>query len=434
MPISNEPIYKRLMDEYDVSYDENGVNGQRLALRLNEIAKIGLTEQNGSNRPGFSQEERQVKQLVAKWMEEAGLEVHQDGAGNVIGRLEGTDLTLPTIMSGSHVDSVPNGGHFDGPLGVLAALEVVEAWRETGYRPRKSYEVVIFSDEEGARFNGGLLGSQAMVGDYEMDELQKLVSVDGLSFEEVLNKIDLSSDTYRQALRDFSDVELFVEVHIEQGKRLERAELPCGIVNGIAGPCWLEVTFTGKAGHAGNTPMNDRKDALVAASEFITSVNALPAKINDTAVATVGKIHISPNGVNVIPGEVTLYVDIRDIYEETRNQLVDLVIQEVENLSKSHQISISYKKTLEIPPVPIKKEIQLLLEEVLREQSIEPMRIPSGAGHDAMIIGQKTDIAMLFVKSIQGISHNPLEWTDLRDSVQAVQVLKRFIERLNERD
>lgn len=427
-----KPILQRLLDNYDEIYNQQGVNGERLAYRLNEIAKIGLTEHNGSNRPGYSPDELAAKKLISEWMKEAGLDVYQDGAGNIIGRLVGSDSTLPSIMSGSHVDSVPNGGHFDGTLGVLTALEIVEAWKATGYQPRKSYEVVIFSDEEGARFNGGLLGSQALVGDYEMDELKKLISVDNLSFEEVLNRVGLSTDSYQNSVRDFSDVELFLEVHIEQGKRLERAGLPCGIVSGIAGPCWLEVTFTGKAGHAGNTPMNNRNDALVAASEFITRVSKIPSMINDTAVATVGKMTIFPNAVNVIPGEVRLFADIRDIYEETRNKIVDQVIDEAENIAKIHQISLSYKKTIESPPVPIKEEKQLLLEEVLKEQGIKPMRIPSGAGHDAMIIGKKTDIAMIFVKSINGISHNPLEWSDLNDCVQTVHVLKRFIEKLNQ--
>jgi allantoate deiminase len=419
------------MDDYNITYDYNGISGERLANRLNELAKIGLTEKNGSNRPGFSKEESAAKKLVAEWMREAGLEVQQDGAGNVTGRLEGTDPNAPAIMSGSHVDSVPNGGHFDGPLGVLLALEVAEAWKATGYRPRKNYEVVIFTDEEGATFNGGLHGSEALVGNYNIEELKKLVSVDGHSFEEVLKKVDLSLESYQNAVRDFSEVELFVEVHIEQGKRLEIADLPCGIVSGIAGPCWLEFTFRGEAGHAGNTPMDNRNDALVAASAFVTKVAELPRKINDTCVATVGKMHISPNGVNVIPGEVKLYVDIRDIYENTRNRLVDQIIKEAENIAENHGISLYFEKKMETPPVTIKEGIQETFETVLKEQSIEPIRIPSGAGHDAMIIGKKTDIAMLFVKSIEGISHNPLEWSELNDCVQAAHVLKTFVEKRN---
>jgi allantoate deiminase len=428
---NNDPIFHRLIKGYDSTYDGNGISGERLAHRLNELAKIGLTAENGSNRPGFSKEESAAKNLVATWMEEAGLEVEQDGAGNVIGRLAGTDPDAPGIMSGSHVDSVPNGGHFDGPLGVLLALEVAEAWKATGYRPRKNYEVVIFTDEEGATFNGGLHGSQALTGSYYMEDLKKLVSVDGYSFEEVLKQAGLSLESYQQAKRDFSDVELFVEVHIEQGKRLEKAGLPCGIVSGIAGPYWLEFTFRGEAGHAGNTPMDDRNDALAAASTFVAKVAEMPRKINDTCVATVGKMHISPNGVNVIPGEVKLYVDIRDIYENTRNALVDQVIQEAENIAEYQGISLFYEKKMETPPVTIKEEIQGTFEDVLKAQSIKPMRIPSGAGHDAMIIGEKTDISMLFVKSIGGVSHNPLEWSDLNDCVQAAHVLKRFIEKRN---
>lgn len=425
------PIFQRLMNDYDAKYDGYGISGKRLAYRLDELAKIGLTEENGTNRPGFSKKELAAKKLVAKWMEEAGLDVYQDGAGNIIGKLEGTDPSLPTIMSGSHVDSVPNGGHFDGPLGVLLALEVADAWKATGYRPKKNYEIVIFSDEEGTTFNGGFYGSQALVGNYDIEDMKKLVSIDGLSFEEVLEDVGLSVASYQNALRDFSNVELFIEAHIEQGKRLEKANLPCGIVNGIAGPCWVEFTFTGEAGHAGNTPMDDRNDALVAASSFVTKVAELPRKINDTCVATIGKMQISPNGINVIPGEVKLYVDIRDIYEDSRNRLVDLIIQEAEYIAEKRHISLSVEKTMETPPVAIKEEFQETFATVLKEHSIEPMRIPSGAGHDAMMIGEKINVAMLFVKSVDGISHNPLEWSNLSDCVQAAQVLKAFIEKRN---
>lgn len=425
-------LYDKLTQDYEPEHSTDGISGERLAKRLDAISEIGLTEDNGSNRPGFSKEEKDAKELVAEWMREAGLTVSQDGAGNIFGRFEGKNDERPAILSGSHLDTVPNGGHFDGVLGVLAALEVAEAWRAIGYQPEKPYEVVVFTDEEGARFNGGFHGSEAVVGGDDIEKKLKLVDQNGMNFSDVLEDIGLGVDSYAAAERDPGEIEMFVEVHIEQGKRLEREGLPCGIVTGIAGPCWLELTFTGEAGHAGNTPMNGRKDALVAASAFIGGVHELPGSISDSAVATVGKLQVDPNGVNVIPGSVTLYVDIRDIYEETRDQLVTQVLDLAEKVAAEHQVNVEHIEKMRATPVPIKEEKQKLLEASFNETGIKPYRLPSGAGHDTMIIGEKWSVAMLFTQSKNGISHNPAEWSDLNDCVQTVHVLKHFLEKMQD--
>ena len=251
-----------------------------------------------------------------------------------------------------------------------------------------------------------------------------------MNFEQVLNEIDLTVESYQQAQRNFEDIEMFVELHIEQGKRLEKAKLPCGIVTGIAGPSWSEFTFYGEAGHAGNTPMDDRKDALVAASEFVLAVKKLAPEISDTAVATVGKQTINPNGVNVIPGKVTLYVDIRDIYKNTRDELVERSISKAEEIANNYGLRLEWKEIMKTPPVPIEASTQQLLEKAFNQHQIDILKMPSGAGHDAMILGEKVPIAMLFVQSKNGISHNPEEWSNLSDCVQGVQVLKTFIENL----
>ncbi|MFU0789149.1 M20 family metallo-hydrolase [Virgibacillus proomii] len=426
----NNWLFEQLMKTYDLKFEGDGISGQRIAKRLNALANIGKTAENGSNRSGYSEAEAHAQKLVASWMKQAGLNVREDGAGNIIGRLAGKEDTLPVIMSGSHVDSVPNGGHFDGTLGVIAALEVVEAWNTQGYQPIKPYEVVIFADEEGSRFNGGLNGSEAMVGNHVIERKKQLQDKDGLKFAEVLQMRGLSVESYQNAARDMKEIELFVELHIEQGKILEKENVPCGIVTGIAGPCWLEITFIGEAGHAGNTPMNDRKDALVAASELVWKVNQLPSQVSDSAVATIGKQIVEPNGVNVIPGKVTLYVDIRDIYEKTRDELMELVKQLAGDIAAKHGMAVNIMEKTKVKPVPINNNIQDLLETAMKKHRIRPLRLPSGAGHDAMIIGEKVPIAMLFVKSRKGISHNPEEWSDLTDCVQAIQVLKTSIENL----
>ncbi|HET7578323.1 MAG TPA: M20 family metallo-hydrolase [Bacillales bacterium] len=416
--------------DYDHSLSHSGISGDRLAFRLNALAQIGPTREQGSLRIGFSPEERQAKDLVKVWLQDAGLEVKEDGAGNVFGRLSGTEDTLSAILSGSHVDTVLNGGHFDGTLGVLSALEVVEAWKENGYRPKRPFELVIFSDEEGSRFNGGLIGSEAMVGDLDLEHQKQLKDIDGVPFEKVMEQNGLSLKSLSESKRDLREIEAFVEVHIEQGKRLEKAEAPVGIVTGIAGPCWIEVVFEGVAGHAGNTPMDDRHDALVAAGYFIADIERLPRSVSSSAVATVGKMHVSPNGVNVIPGKVELFVDVRDIYEDTRDELVGLIIDKAKEISEKCDVRVKYKNTLSVEPVVIQKKMQEKLARSVKKLGLPELYLPSGAGHDAMIIGHHLPVAMLFVQSKDGISHSPKEWSSLNDCVRGVHVLKDFLESL----
>ncbi|SEQ41581.1 M20 family metallo-hydrolase [Piscibacillus halophilus] len=423
-------FYDRLMDGYQNELTHSGVNGERLAKRLAELAKIGWTEEGGCERISFSQEELKAKELVMKWMEEEGLDVMMDGAGNVFGRLKGQE-DVPAVLSGSHVDSVPHGGHFDGPLGVLSALEVVSAWREEGYQPKRPFEVVIFSDEEGARFNGGLTGSQAFIGQIEADEERKRVDYEGRSYEEVLKEVGLTPESVASAKRDLDDVYAFIEVHIEQGKRLEKANLPTGVVTGIAGPTWLKVIFKGVAGHAGNTPMNDRQDALVAASDFIRQVKDFPPQVSDSGVATVGKLEVKPNGVNVIPGEVELTVDIRDIKNEWKEEIVRLVKTCAQTVAGKQEIAVELEELMSVDPVEIPQHMQQKASEAVKEVlGSEAYHLPSGAGHDAMIVGRYVPAAMLFIQSKDGISHNPKEWSSLNDCVQTVHVLKRFVEKV----
>ncbi|TVP90847.1 M20 family metallo-hydrolase [Alkalibacterium sp.] len=423
-------LENQLLSKYKKEETGDGISGERLAFRLGELSKIGLTDDNGSRRPGFSIEEKEAKNKVIAWMKEAGLSVRTDGAGNVFGRLDGKNPNKPVIMSGSHVDTVPNGGHFDGALGVLSSLEVAQAWKDTGYIPEKPFEVAVFTDEEGARFNGGLTGSEAMMGDSDMDALLQKRDFDNRLFEEVIKDVGLNVEGFSQAKRSHSEIESFVEVHIEQGKRLERENLPCGIVTGIAGPYWLKLTFKGKAGHAGNTPMNDRQDALVTAGQFIHFISHLPQKISESAVATVGNIEVKPNGTNVIPGEVIVYVDIRDIFKEDRQKLVDNIKQAAEELARPREIEVVYETVHDVLPVPVKEALQEKMAEAVRESGIKPYYLSSGAGHDAMIIGHHLPSALLFVRSREGISHNPEEWSDLNDCIKAVQILKKYIEKL----
>lgn len=419
-------MINKLLADYNAELNYDGIDGERLAERLDAISKIGVLPTGGVSRPGFSEEEKQAKALVACWMKAAGLTVETDAAGNVFGRLAGKDDSQ-SVASGSHVDTVPAGGNFDGVLGVLAALEVAEAWKETGYLPDKSYEVVIFSDEEGARFSSGVFGSRSYMGLVDDELIGSLRDSNGLSLEEVLEQYGSSLSDYKQVQK--RDWTFFAEAHIEQGKLLEKNNLPVGIVNGIAGQAWLEVEFKGLAGHAGNTPMNDRQDALVAAGRFVSELECLPKIVSNTAVATVGKLSVYPNGANVIPESVKMIVDIRDIHEKTRDTLLELVAERAYDIANNRGIDVTVSRTSSVKPVPIEDVYKQELHDILNDLNINSMELPSGAGHDSMNIGLELPVAMIFARSKDGISHNPKEWTSLYDCVMTVHVLKKFIEK-----
>ncbi|MBM7094460.1 Zn-dependent hydrolase [Bacillus sp. H-16] len=429
----SETFIDTLLKKYDHTLTKQGVNGERIAKRLGALSEIGLTPDSGSGRMGFSNEERAAKNLLIRWMKAADLEVREDGAGNVIGKLEGSDMKDRVVMAGSHLDSVPNGGHFDGPLGVLAALEVVEAWTESGYKPPKTYELVIFSDEEGSRFKSGLTGSTAMTGHTNQEKMRAVNDVFSTPFKEVLEQVGLKEEGFFHSSRDFSDVEAFFEVHIEQGKRLEKEGLPVGIVSGIAGPCWLQVSFKGKAGHAGNTPMDDRQDALAAAGDFVRQVYSAPAEVSTSAVATVGQLQVYPNGINVIPGEVVMTVDIRDIHKKTRDELANRIKELARQTGEKYNTEVSFDEKVRIPPVPVQESVLSIVEEAVASLDIRPVLLPSGAGHDAMMIGRCVPVGMIFVRSLDGVSHHPAEWSSLNDCVLSIHALKRTIELTMER-
>ena len=418
-----------LLTDYDHSWSKNGVSGERIAKRLGDLSKIGLTSQNGVSRVGFSPLEQQAKELVMQWMKDAGMTVTQDGAGNVVGRILGQNNEEESIASGSHVDSVPEGGHFDGPLGVIAALEVAESWKEQGITPNKPYEVYVFTDEEGTRFNGGLTGSRAITGALDMDSQVALTDTDGLTFEEVLTTTGKTLEGFSQAKRNKLGIERFIEVHIEQGKILEQENLAVGIVKGIAGPSWTEVVFEGKAGHAGNTPMNDRQDALTAASELILYIEEAPSLVSSTGVATVGKVQVEPNGANVIPGKVSLITDIRDIEEHSRDLIVSNVVKKAQEIAKSRNVNVTITEKMRTPPVPIGEEMTGILNNVFDDMNINKQYLVSGAGHDAMMLGAHIPVAMIFARSKDGVSHNPAEWTTLTDCTISAHVLKAAIEK-----
>ncbi len=400
---------------------------KRLHRRIMEISEIGRTDDEGSKRMGYSDLELEAKEKVTRWMKDIGMSVRTDGAGNVFGRYKGADDSR-VFMAGSHIDSVPNGGHFDGVAGVLSALEIAELWHEEDYTPHYSYEVVIFSDEEGSRFNSGLTGSRAFMGLIDETELDKYRDPDSRSADEVIEHIGSDRSAFLKADGPDYPIKMYGEIHIEQARQLEEKDLPVGIVSGIAGATRTNIIFRGEAGHAGSTPMHQRNDALVQASEFIRTLPDIPPSISKTAVATVGKLNVSPNGVNVIPGEVQLVVDARDINESRQGELLEAIKDHAGNIATQSDVTVEMDLTTRITPIPIKDEVIGKMEESFRRQDQIPVHLPSGAGHDAMSIGTKHPITMLFVRSIKGLSHNPEEFSHINDIRDAVLILKDFFE------
>lgn len=399
----------------------------RLHSRILELSEIGRTEDQGSKRMGYSDKELAAKEKIKGWMEAIGMRVRTDGAGNVFGRYKGHDDS-EVFMAGSHVDSVPNGGHFDGVTGVLSALEIAELWHAENYTPAYSYEVVIFSDEEGSRFNSGLTGSRAFMGLIGEEELDKYRDPDNKTIDDVLEQIGSDRTAFLKADGPDYNIKMYGEIHIEQARQLEEKALPVGIVSGIAGATRTNITFKGEAGHAGSTPMHQRKDALVQASEFIRTLPDIPPSISPTAVATVGKLKVIPNGVNVIPGEVQLVVDARDITEEHQAELIQAVQQHAEKTAGQSEVTVDVDLTTRITPIPIGEDVIGKMEDAFRRNNQIPVHLPSGAGHDAMSVGTKHPITMLFVRSIKGISHNPEEFSHISDIRDAVLILKDFFE------
>lgn len=418
-------IYERLMMGYSSENDQKGVSGKRVAERLSSLAQIGVDPRGGVFRPGFSEEEKAAKAKVSSWMKEASMEVIEDGAGNIIGKLKG-QYPGPAFASGSHVDTVPRGGNFDGTVGVVSGLEVAQAYADQGVKPLYDFHVIVFSEEEGSRFGSALIGSAAFTGQLAAEELSGLKDREGQSLTDALATYGTSPEALLNAKTD-EKYALYIENHIEQGEELSEAGLSVGVVQGIAGITHLEIEFNGKSDHAGATPMHRRFDPLVAAGYFVSEVSKLPRQCSQTAVATVGRLQVQPNGANVIANQVELTVDIRDIYDESLETLVEMIKEKALESAREYHVQVEVKTAFSIKATPISKDIQALCQDSAEEILGQTMLLPSGAGHDAMNVAKIAPVAMLFVASQDGVSHNPAEWSDLDHIVQGILVQQDIV-------
>lgn len=393
----------------------------RLWKRLMTLHQFGTSPAGGVTRFALTPEERAAKDCVAAWMREAGLEVRQDAVGNLIGRREGSDKSAPVVLVGSHVDSVPSGGDYDGPLGVLAAVEAAQILHDSGTVTKHPIEVVAFTDEEGARFRFGMTGSRGIAGTLTQRELEN-ADANGFTIREAMRVYGLDPDRISDAKREQSSVKAYLELHIEQGKILENAGQPVGVVTGIAGPLWLRFTLQGDAGHAGTTPMNGRRDALVAASEIIQFIEQETSKEART-VGTVGQLSLTPGGVNIIPGKVEFTLDLRDTDLEVRNRVETSIAEFARHVCERRGIQLSIDELQRVDPALCDEDIQQAFVEAAKEVGLDAPALVSGAGHDGMQFTGLWPIGMLFARSKNGLSHHPDEFTSAEDCATAARVL-----------
>ena len=401
------------------------VNAQRLQERIDRLARIGGSPQ-GVTRLAFTEADLSGRAYVTRLMQEAGLEVRVDDAGNLSGRLPGDSPGLAPIVLGSHIDTVPLAGAYDGVLGVVAAIECVHVLRENEIRTRHPLEVMVFANEE-----GGLTGSRALAGRLNAQALEES-SRSGMSVRQGIAALGGNADRISRAIRRPGEVKAYLELHIEQGGSLESEGTDIGIVEGFVGIRWWDVTVTGFANHAGTTPMNARRDALLAAARLVIAVNRAATSLPGRQVATVGRIRAEPGAPNVIPGRVELSLELRDlakpkldrVFQEIRRR-AQLIGKETDTEIEFNEIDIGVEPTLTDP------NLQEVIGQAAETLDLSYARLPSGAAHDAQNMAHIAPSALIFVPSVGGISHSPQEYTKPRDVANGANLLLQTLIRLD---
>jgi N-carbamoyl-L-amino-acid hydrolase len=397
------------------------INPERLHNSLMELAKIGETPDGGVNRAAFTNEDIQGRKFIIALMKKTGLSVTIDEASNIIGTFNGCHCNLPPILFGSHIDSVPNGGKYDGALGVLGAAECIEVLKENNIIPNHPLQVIVFTNEE-----EGMTGSRGIIGDLD-DVALNASSQSGKTVKDGVRALEGNPDKIKNAAKKKGSIKAYLELHIEQGAVLESKNLQIGIVEGIVGINWWDVLIEGKANHAGTTPMNLRQDCLLAAGYLIVEINRLVTGIPGTQVATVGNIKAQPGAYNVIPGSVCMTLDIRDLSSQKIQSIFSQVREKAWEIAKRTGIRITFKAVEDFLPAPTDPDICQAISEAAGELGLTSLVIPSGAGHDAQKMASITRIGMIFIPSIGGISHSPKEFSRKDDIANGVNVLLHTI-------
>ncbi|NNJ89024.1 MAG: Zn-dependent hydrolase [Eudoraea sp.] len=398
------------------------VDQDRLENTILTLAKYGMMENGETNRVAFSDADLEGRAYIISLMQVSGLEVSVDFAGNIIGKRAGRDRYLKPIGFGSHIDMVPNGGNYDGCVGSLAAIEVIRTLNDAKIQTEHPLEVFIFSNEE-----GGVMGSRALVGELKQEALN-VVNSTGYSMEQGINRLGGNATRIPEVERSEDALTAFLELHIEQGGILDREQIDIGVVEGIVGIKWWDVNIKGFANHAGTTPMSMRNDALLAASKFILAVNEVTKSFEGKQVGTVGRISAFPGAPNVIPGEVQLSLEIRDLSSEKIEQLFEGMKSRAIEIEKEMGTTFTFTPIdATSAPALTDPRIQKIITEAAGDLNLSTKQMQSGAGHDAQDMARITPVGMIFVPSLGGISHSPKEYTSPEDMANGANVLLRAI-------
>jgi len=398
------------------------INAKRMEERIAALSQFGKNPEGGVSRVAFSDADIAGRNYIQTLLKEAGLQVRIDTAGNIIGKREGKNSSLAPIVFGSHIDSVPGGGNYDGDVGVIAAIECIEVLKAADQTTQHPLEVIVFSDEE-----GGLVGSKSMAGEFH-ESAMEIKSHSGKTIREGVRAIGGDPDRINEAQRSKDNITAFLELHIEQGGILESEKINIGVVEGIVGINWWDVTVQGFANHAGTTPMNQRKDALLAAAKLITAVNEVVTSIAGRQVATVGRIKAEPGAPNVIPGKVVMSLEIRDLSAEKIQMVYEKIQEKAKQIEQQSGTTITFN-ALDTTAVPALSDerIRKIISEAAKELGFTYKLMPSGAGHDAQDIARIAPMGMIFVPSVGGISHSPKEFTRTEDMANGAAVLLHTI-------
>jgi N-carbamoyl-L-amino-acid hydrolase len=401
------------------------VNADRLRRHLEELSLYGRpaggTFASGVSRVAYSDADVAGRAYVLKLVDAAGLKPRIDAAGNIFARRDGADNTLPPVLFGSHIDSVPDGGNFDGDLGSLAAIEIIQALNENHVTTRRPLEIVIWQNEEGYAFNNGLAGSRAAAGHLDRGELDAVWN--GVKKSDAIRKLGGDPARIAAAVRPKGSFACYLELHIEQGGNLEKAEIPVGVVEGIVAIDRYDVEISGFANHAGTTPMPERRDALVAASHLVLAVNEIVRRDPGRQVGTVGQLNVSPNVPNIVPGSVKLIIELRDLSSKKIAGLADQIRTRAREIAAQTGTTIEMRPAAHHDAALATPEVQKSIEAAASKLGLKTMRLPSGAGHDAQMMALLAPMGMIFVPSVGGISHSPKELTRWEDCANGAHVL-----------
>ncbi|NLY04089.1 MAG: Zn-dependent hydrolase [Campylobacter sp.] len=409
------------------------VNTKRFESEFRQISKFGALQGGGITRLAYSKEDKEAREYLFSLLKDCETKV--DEVGNIFAKFSkgASNPNLPSVSVGSHIDSVPNGGPYDGTLGVMAGLEAIRCIYESGASFKRPLELIVFACEESSRFKMATVGSKIVSGKLGLEGIKKLKDDNDISLYDAMQNFGLNPQNIQNSVLKDTHFHSYLELHIEQGRVLEESEIPVGIVTGIAAPIRFELTINGRADHSGATPMNMRKDALVAASKVILQTESLASK-RATAVATVGYAKAIPGVLNVIPGSVTLGVDLRDIDKDDLNSLNLELRDYALNLATDEGLTYDIKELTNDTPVKLDSDTINLLEKNADKLNIQTLKMPSGAGHDAMHMeGVASKVGMLFIPCKDGISHNIEESISFSDAVKATEILaKTMLDLANE--